>query len=77
MTDHEQDAQECTRRRELRRGEQATEPPDKWWCRCDHAHPPGVVWFDLCEYPVPTPAERAAVDPTPPAPSTAATPTGK
>jgi hypothetical protein len=63
VTDPAQDAQECTRRRELREAEQATEPADKWWCRCDHAHPPGVVWCDLCEFPVPQPDElRAAAE---------------
>jgi hypothetical protein len=46
------DAQECARLRSQREAEQANEPPDKWDCRCDHAHPPGVRWCDLCEFPV-------------------------
>jgi hypothetical protein len=50
MADREQDAADCAARRREREAHPV--PLDRYACRCDHDHPPGVPWCDLCENPV-------------------------
>lgn len=48
--DREKDALDCAARRRERESRPVN--PDLYMCRCDHDHPPGVIWCDLCEFPV-------------------------
>jgi hypothetical protein len=55
MADREQDALDCAARRREREAHPV--PAERYACRCDHDHPPGVPWCDLCENPVLTIAD--------------------
>jgi hypothetical protein len=58
MADREQDALACAA---LRREREASPPDERLYvCECDHPHPPGVTWCDLCEYPLPKSDDRPA-----------------
>jgi hypothetical protein len=51
MDRREQDARDCAARRREREARTPADP-DLFVCHCDHDHPPGVLWCDLCEYPI-------------------------
>jgi len=42
------------------RRERETHPFTPHWCECDHPHPPGTGWCDLCEEPVRTAGDVVA-----------------